>query len=52
VEHDLVPAIGRLERSGKAGEAAPDDGDSQRNDPATIRSFFGTESCGLPSKTS
>jgi len=52
VEHHLLPAVDQLQRSRQAGEATADDRHSQKNDPATIRSFFGRESCGLPSKTS
>ena len=52
VEHHLLPAVDQLQRSRQSGEATADDRDSQKNDPATIRSFFGRESCGLPLKTS
>ena len=52
VEHYLVPAVDQLQRSRQAGEATADDRDPQKNDPGTIRSFFGRESCGLPLKTS
>jgi hypothetical protein len=52
VEHDLVPRVDELERCREPGEPAADDPDPQKNDPTTMRSFFGTERLGLPLKMS
>jgi hypothetical protein len=55
VKDDLVTRVDELERRREPGEAAADDGDaasSQRNEPATIRSFVGSDRRGGPSKTS